>query len=156
VLKPDAKVVTMGGVALNAATKYLDNNIIPAVNTLPQLDAIRSAADATNASDVPVYLQVDSGMTRLGLDAMERQAVLDRPDELIGQRLNVKTVMSHLACADFVDPTLTNQQYDSFVDFTGRLASKLPYTFRRSLSNSYALYRDPKVHFAVVRPGLSL
>jgi alanine racemase len=163
-------VVAMGGVAHGRADEYLRHGITPVVNSLPQLKALRAAAESRLASGAagrhrrdapfPFFLQIDTGMTRLGLDADERASMLDRPQAAIGDALRLETVMSHFACADATDVTFTERQFDNFVAFTDALRSKLrgsaSAAFRRSLANSAGLFRDARYHMDLVRTGMSL
>jgi alanine racemase len=165
-----AAVVAMGGVAHGRADEYLRHGITPVVNSLPQLKALRAAAESRLASGAagrhrrdtpfPFFLQIDTGMTRLGLDAEERASMLDRPQAAIGDALRLETVMSHFACADATDVTFTERQFDNFVAFTDALRSELrgstSAAFRRSLANSAGLFRDARYHMELVRPGMSL
>lgn len=147
----------MGGVDIPRADVYVEERLTPAVNSLPQLEAMREAAKKTEDADV--WLQIDSGMTRLGLDRTERDAVLADAPAALGP-LKLAGVMSHLSCADEDDPSFTEMQYINFVSFTDALRDGLKGTpsagFKRALANSFGSFRDPKLHFDLVRPGIAL
>jgi alanine racemase len=168
-LREEAAVVVLDGVAHGRADEYLRHGITPVVNSMPQLKALRAAAESGLASGAaghrrdtpfPFFLQIDTGMTRFGLDADERASMLDRPQAAIGDALRLDTVMSHFAWAGATDATFAERQFDNFVAFTDALRLKLrgstSAAFRRSLANSAGLFRDARYHMELVRPGMSL
>lgn len=91
----------------------------------------------------PCDVMVDTGINRLGLPL---GAI---GDELVG-RLEVHTVMSHLACADEDHPlnaTQLERSREAFATIPAR---------RRSLANSAGIALGADYAFDLTRPGLSL
>ncbi|MDP2829936.1 MAG: alanine racemase [Sulfuricellaceae bacterium] len=106
-----------------------------------QADAI---LDAGLAPEIPVWLKLNTGMNRLGLQVGDFESVLGRLQNA-GARL---TLMTHFSRAD--EPGGTCAQLARFEGMTSALA--LP----RSMANSAALLSAPTTHADWVRPGIML
>ena len=117
--------------------------LIPVINDLGQLQQLRD-----HAPDLPCAIHFDTGMNRLGLDARETQAVIS---EGLLDGLEVRQIMSHLACADESDHALNQQQLDRFTEISRALPG-IP----ASLANSAGVLLGQDYHFNVTRPGLAL
>ena len=121
---------------------------IPVINSLEQAE--RWATTAEHLQRVlPAVLQIDSGMSRLGLQASE----VDQLAQRIGwfERINLRLVMSHLACADEAAHPANASQRKRFLE----LASRLP-AAPLSLANSAGAFLPKQFHLDLVRPGLAL
>jgi alanine racemase len=91
----------------------------------------------------PCDVMIDTGMNRLGLSPNEvRGGVLDR--------LNINTLMSHLACAD-EDVEMNVAQLSAFVEISRNIAAK-----RLSLANSAGICLGADYAFGLTRPGIAL
>ncbi|WP_339336386.1 alanine racemase [uncultured Maricaulis sp.] len=119
-------------------------SLFPVINDLGQLEALRQ-----QAPDLPFALHFDTGMSRLGLDADETDALIADPTRLDG--LHLRQIMSHLACADAPDHPLNARQQQRF-DRIRRAFPAIP----ASLSNSAGTVLGPDYHYDVLRPGLAL
>jgi alanine racemase len=96
-----------------------------------------------------LWLKVDTGMNRLGFrpeqfhDAWRRlQALHTAPMEL--------RVLTHLACADEADESITARQLARLAPLIAGLDVEL------SIANSAGILAQPSTHSAWVRPGLAL
>jgi alanine racemase len=105
-----------------------------------QIDALLQA----NTANLKVWLKINSGMNRLGIQPDELPAALLRLAQI---KANV-TLMTHFARADEVDGIA--EQFQLFNTLTHGM--QLP----RSLSNSAALLNYPETHSNWVRPGIML
>lgn len=121
--------------------------IIPVLNSREQVRRWADLAKAT-AARLPAVVQVDTGMSRLGMDA-EDVAWLAGAAALAD--LDVRYLMSHLACADADDGAVSALQRAEFE----RLAAMLP-PWPRTLANSAAALTDPQAHGDLVRAGIAL
>lgn len=72
------------------------HDLVPLLNSLPQLDAWRNLACKVDRP-LPAVLQVDTGMARLGLPPQGLDVGADDPERLRG--LALRFLMSHLASA---------------------------------------------------------
>src|SRR5699024_12844690 len=100
------------------------------------------------AQHMELWLKVDTGMHRLGLPPEQVPAVLKQ----LAQQpaVQVRGLMSHLACADENNHPLTAAQIATMQSLAQ--AVELPY----SIANSAALMRYPHALGALVRPGIML
>ena len=62
---PDAAIVILNGPDAGSAALIIEHGLTPALNSLAQLDAWRTAA--AGSPNNSAYLHVDTGMSRLGL-----------------------------------------------------------------------------------------
>jgi len=98
---------------------------------------------------VRVWLKIDSGMHRLGLDPERAPAAFQllRACPAVAPAVRL---MSHLARADERDCAYTRQQLHTFETATAGLPGE------RSLANSAGILGWPQTHFDWVRPGIML
>jgi alanine racemase len=114
----------------------LASDALPVLNSAEQVARWKQVAPHQ-----PCDLMIDTGMNRLGL----------RGDELAcAERLNIRTLMSHLACAD-EDHALNARQLQGFRDVVAQVPAQ-----RASLANSAGICLGREYAFDLVRPGLAL
>ena len=127
--------------------------LLPTVSTLDQARLFHSVASCSGTC-LPVHVNLDTGMSRLGVPWQEGVALIQAMLGLDG--LQVEGVYSHLAAADAVDPGLTKQQQQRFDHVLAALANQRPARFCRHLANSAATMTDSGLHYDMVRVGLAL
>ncbi len=112
------------------------------------LDQIRLFEKTKLAKPVVVWLKIDTGMHRLGIDHSVSLSALRR----VSDCLNTKQVvlMSHFASADEAANPSTQQQILLFTSLYQ------PFGLARSLANSAGILGFPSSHFDWVRPGIML
>lgn len=101
------------------------------------------------ARDFVVWLKVDTGMNRLGFRVEDARAALGRLRALSPALREIR-LLTHLACADDRDPSVTQQQLGRFAP----LAREAGLTC--SIANSAGLLAFPSARAQWVRPGLAL
>jgi alanine racemase len=108
-----------------------------------QLEILRAA----NVSDLSLWLKVDTGMHRLGIDLGAAASLASEIQQLA--QVDAVHWMTHLACADAPGDAATQAQLDAFATLpnVGGL---------RSAANSAAVLAWPQAHQDVIRPGVSL
>ena len=131
-----------------AEGEFLAHDLIPVLNSLPQVDAWTARAGRQGAA-LPALLQVDTGMSRLGLSAEELAIVASDQRRLDG--IALRYVMSHLACAEQQDHPMNRQQLAAFREALRALPQA-----RASLANSSGIFLDRDYHFDLARPGAAL
>jgi alanine racemase len=95
-----------------------------------------------------VWLKLDSGMHRLGLDEAALRACHGRLQG--AAQVGEINVLSHFACADERGHEMTERQLEAFLDL-------LDLDFaQRSLANSAAILTIPAAHMDWLRPGIML
>lgn len=147
-LPADADLLVLNGLTPGSEADAADRGIIPVLNTLSQVRAWAALA-AERGHALPAAIQLDSGMSRLGLSPDEVDAVVAEPTLLAS--IDLRLLMSHLACGDAADGAASDAQLAAFFARADRLPPA-----PRSLSNSAGSFLDPRFHFDVVRPGLAL
>lgn len=93
-----------------------------------------------------LWLKLDTGMHRLGLDAAQFRQVVQR----LGAGPHQLNLITHLASADELDSDCTTRQIRAFRDMTAGLA------WPASLANSAGLVAWPDSRADWVRPGIML
>lgn len=127
---PGSMIAVLNGFPPGAAPP----DIWPVVNSL--------AAAHAHAGRGPVLLHVDTGMARLGLEPAE---IADLPG------LDIRYLMTHLACADVPAHPLNASQRERFA----RVRALLP-GVPTSLANSSGIFLGPDFGSALARPGAAL
>ena len=98
---------------------------------------------------VQVWLKIDTGMHRLGIEASQAESVLNRLNESANVADGV-VLCTHFASADDLDSTQTQRQIVLFNEVCKTLPGK------RSAANSPGLLGWPDSHFDWIRPGYML
>ncbi len=120
--------------------------LIPVSNSTAQLSAWRATATRLGRQ-LPVAVQLDTGMSRLGIPPAELGQL--GADAFVG--LDLRLVMSHLACADDPDNPVNVRQRDAF----DRLRGNLP-PAPASLANSSGVFLGRSYWYDLARPGAAL
>ena len=121
------------------------NNIWSAVHSEHQIDAL---AAAILPVPVNVWLKMDSGMHRLGIEPRHYQAAYTRLRAL--PQVADITLMTHFACADDLRLDITQQQIAAFDRAVEGIDAP------HSLANSPATLAWPRARRDWLRPGLML
>lgn len=122
------------------------NNFQTIIHNEFQLNAIETAE---LDEPVHVWLKVDTGMHRLGIQPEEFEQYYHRLQSSKNVHENIR-IISHLGCADDVNDSKTKQQISLFNQLTKNIDAE------KSLSNSAAIVAWPETHYQWVRPGLML
>lgn len=142
---PEAEIFVLNGLPPGAAPLYRRHRLAPCLSDPGQVRAwIEHCAEAGR---LQAALHIDTGMTRLGLDIDDLDALdLDAVNALPGL-----VAMSHLACADEADHPLNRRQQAAFAEIRPRFPAA-----RASLANSSGLFLDGDFRFDLGRPGYAL
>jgi len=147
-LKSDIAVFILGGLYQGTEDFYVQHHLIPVLNSLPQIEAWTAHAKKLNKK-LPAMIQVDTGMNRLGLSMIEVQNLAQ--DRTLLAQLDLRGILSHFACSDEKDHTMSDEQAIAF-DHIATLFPDIP----KSLCNSSGIFRNEKWHYDLVRPGYAL
>jgi len=147
-LVPDARLFALDGLFPGAAPLLLAADVAPVLSSLAEVEEWACEAFRVGRA-VPAALQIDSGLNRLGLSAAEVKALAAKPEVLAA--LDLRLVMSHLACADDPSDPHNAKQRAAF----NRRRAMLP-PVPASLAASDGLMLGPPYHFDLVRPGYAL
>lgn len=146
-LTPDATLYVLNGLQPGAEPIAAEAGVTPVLNSLDQIDRWRNAARDLGRP-LPAALQFDTGMSRLGLPSEEAAELTASPERLTG--IDLRLIMSHLACADDLQAPSNPAQAAAFDAF----AAQYP-DVPRSLDNSGGAFL-PRGHRDVVRAGIAL
>ena len=145
---PDADIYILNGIMNGTASAMVEADLVPVLNDLTQISLWKGCCDAADRP-LPAALMLDTGMSRLGLDA-DQVSTLGSSPEVLGN-LDLKLVMSHLACADDASSDMNARQRTSF----DALRAKLP-DAPASLANSAGIFLGEDYHYDLTRPGICL
>ncbi len=141
-------VYVLNGLPPGAEAQAAAAGLVPVLNSAGQIAAWREAARRLGRK-LPAAVQVDSGMSRLGMAPAEVEAVAADPTAFEG--IDVRLVMSHLACADEPRHPANEAQRLAFE----ALRAKLP-AAPAALANSSGIFLGKPYHYDLARPGAAL
>jgi alanine racemase len=130
---------------------------------IPTISGIREAIICNNIAEnkhkkFVIHLKVDTGMTRLGCNCDEVKDLISKIDFL--ENISLKGIYSHLAIADkYLEKStkinFTEIQLNKFEKVLKDLGARNKHLCRH-LANSAGTISDSRLHFDMVRVGLSL
>lgn len=147
-LSGDAQIFVLNGLQPGNEASCSSMNIIPVVNSLEQLAQWSAHASATGKI-LPAALQIDTGMSRLGMSPAELTVLKTAPQLL--DRIKLSFIMSHLACADEPENEANGSQLLAMRD-VAEMFPDVPVSF----SNSGGFFLGADYHNAITRPGVAL
>jgi len=141
-------IIILNGLDPGSEAACADAGFIPALNSASQLAAWQTHARSA-ARPLPAALQVDTGMSRLGLS---HDAALEAAnDPALAQELDLQLLMTHLACGD---KPASGENEKQLRRFEG-IAAHFP-AVPKSISNSAGAFFPRTFHRDVVRAGVAL
>lgn len=146
-LPADAALYVLNGLMPGAETACADQNIIPVLNSADQITRWLELALARDER-LPAVLQFDTGMSRLGLSPAEHVAL---DCDQIKTALDVRFIMSHLACAN--EPL--NPANEDQLAGMREISAQFPHA-AVSFANSGGLFLSPEFRYQLARPGVAL
>lgn len=147
-LQPDATLYVLNGLQPGTEEACARDGILPVLNSLEQIENWGALA-ARQGRKLPALLQLDTGMSRLGLSASEFERLLENFALL--DNIDIKFVISHLASGDEPENAANARQLANMTVLLVRLP-KLPVAF----ANSGGSFLDKSYHFDLARPGVAL
>lgn len=147
-LPADSEIFVLNGMPGGTEEDFLASRLVPVLNSLREVGAWRDYA-LKRGHRLPAAVQVDSGMSRLGLPPRDVEAIASDPEML--RPFDLRLVLSHLACADEHEHAANEKQRGAF----DRLRSMLP-PAPASLANSSGIFLGSAYHYDLARPGAAL
>ncbi|MBB5705601.1 alanine racemase [Sphingopyxis panaciterrulae] len=148
VVGSDAAIVILNGLDPESEAVCAAVGAIPVLNSLLQVARWRAHARALGRP-LPAALQVDSGMSRLGLPPGD--AVALAADPVLPRELDLRLLMTHLACADEPGRAANGDQLAAF----RAVAAHFP-DVPASIANSGGVFLPADFHADLARPGVAL
>jgi alanine racemase len=145
---PDIALTPLNGLPPGSEAEAQRHNITPVVYDLATLERVRALAHKTEKK-IAVTLFFDTGINRLGFTAWEQERLIN--DATLLQGVEVRTIMSHLACADEPTHELNGKQLANFRE----IAPLFPQA-KKSFANSPSVFLSKDYHFDQVRTGRAL
>ncbi len=145
----DAVIYVLNGPWGAEPRDFIAGGFVPILNSLSDIAHWSAAAKADNRRH-PALLHLDTGMNRLGLSAKEAESLSRDKSALLS--LDIRYIMSHLACADEPDHPKNREQLALFRRLTDALSMPCRYSF----ANSAGIFLGPDYHFDLARPGCAL
>jgi alanine racemase len=147
-LLPAPWIAVLNGCPAGREAEFIAHDLTPVINALD--DGARwQAAGRTVGRALPAILHIDTGMSRLGLDAAELATLRHEPARLAG--IDWHYIMSHLTAAEQPDPAESRAQASRF----SAIAAHFP-GMRTSLANSSGLFLGDIAKSDLARPGIAL
>ena len=147
-LPADRTIYVLHGPPPGTAQDFVRHELRPVLNDPGQVQEWRALA-RTLGRELPAAIQLDTGMSRMGIAPSDLAAMSTESDWLAGVRPAL--VMSHLACADEPEHPLNEAQRRRFES----LREVLP-GVPASLANSSGIFLGPDYHYDLLRPGAAL
>lgn len=144
----DADIFVLNGLDPGSDAACADAGFLPVLNSRSQVERWRALARREGRA-LPAALQVDSGMSRLGLPPAE--AVGLAADPAFAREVDLRLLMTHLACADEPGNPANAAQCVAF----GAVRTHFP-AVPASIANSGGAFLPPDYHQDLARPGVAL
>ena len=140
---PDAMLAVLGGLLPGSEPEYLARGIVPVLGSLGEIDAWAKTGTAS------AILHIDTGMSRLGLDARELAILQHDHSRLRG--IDLRYIMTHLVSAEAAHDPLNHAQRRRFAE----ACASLP-TAATSIANSSGIFLGENFGSDLARPGAAL
>ena len=147
-LLPGALLGVLNGLIPGSEAEFLAHGILPVLGSLAEIDAWTATARHAGRK-LPAILHVDTGMSRLGLNAQELAILQDDHARLDG--LDLRYLMTHLVSSEIADDPLNNLQCERFAAACARLPPA-----PRSFANSSGIFLGEACGSDLARPGAAL
>lgn len=143
----EAEIYLLNGVVEGSESDFDHFDITPVLNSLAEIE--RWSSHAKKSGNRKGILNLDTGMSRLGLDTRELDTFAEKPE--LADGIEITYVMSHLACADDRTSAMNPGQRSLFDEYRIRLGLK-----KASFANSAGILLGPEYHYNLVRPGAAI
>jgi alanine racemase len=148
IVPADSTIYVLHGPPPGTAADFIAHGLTPVLNDPGQVREW-SALCARLGRRLAAAVQVDSGMSRMGLSNADLDALGDPRDWLAA--FEPVLLMSHLACADVPGHPMNARQRARF----DAIRAQFP-AMPASLANSSAVFLGPDFRYDLVRPGAAL
>ncbi len=161
---PGARVLVIGGVFRGQGADVVRHKLTPVVWDPWQFDELENAARAENVRSLSIQIEIDTGMSRQGVDPAGLALLLSRFHR--GSPLRLEGLMTHLFAADESDGQVTEVQLLRMEEVLRRVEAAGIHAGLLNVGNSSALLAGNAARIAalsakygmktLMRPGLAL
>ena len=132
----------------------VDYVLQPVIYSPLLLEQLQQFLFKEGSRQLPVHLEINSGMNRLGFEPSQLDDVLQKMNT---ELFKVVSVFSHFASSE--DPqhdAFSSSQFEIFLDACKKIETALPYPFLKHIANTAAAERYPEWQLDMVRLGIGL
>lgn len=101
-----------------------------------------------------IHIKIDTGTSRLGFLANQSSNIIKKISEL--KNINIEGIYSHLSDAENINQSITNLQNAKFLKLLDQLKKQKIIIKYKHLACSAAIILNKKVHYNMVRTGISI
>ncbi len=130
-----------------------EHEVTPVLTALSSADQLGRIARSLGKL-IPVHVEVDTGMSRTGIDW--RRAGEEIRSMAACEGIRVEGIMTHFSCADHGSQDFSREQLRRFQQVLDGLPGELSGRLLVHASNSAAVMNLPEARFNLVRPGIWL
>jgi len=141
-------IYVLNGFYEGYAEAYMAQRLIPVLASFIEIEDY-TALGETEGRKLPAFLKFNTRMNRLGFGSVEQEELWRDLSRLDG--IEVRGVMSHMACGDEPNHPLNEKQCGLFEEIAGHFPEAV-----KSLCNSPSVFADAKYNFDMVRVGAAL
>ncbi|HEY8388802.1 MAG TPA: bifunctional UDP-N-acetylmuramoyl-tripeptide:D-alanyl-D-alanine ligase/alanine racemase [Parasegetibacter sp.] len=135
--------------------QLLQYDLEPDIFSFDMLDELENFYRRHGETSVPVHIELETGMNRLGFNLADVEKLALRLKQ--SGIFRVKSVFSHLAASeDAQHDSYSLTQYRLLVEACRKMEEILGYSFLRHISNTGAIVRHPDMQLDMVRIGIGL
>ena len=132
----------------------LQYNLEPVVYSVRLLDTVDQYFKREGVRDVPVHIEIETGMNRLGFPVHEVDALAKKLNDT---SFRVQSVFSHLAASEEPQQDeFTSKQGALLLEAAGRIQQVCNYPVLKHIANTAAILRHPELQMDMVRLGIGL
>ena len=161
---PNARILVIGGVFSGQGPDVVRHKLTAVAWEPDHLEELESAARAVGARSLSIHVEIDTGMSRQGVDPQKIDEIIARFNRSFPLRL--EGLMTHLFAADEADERITQSQLTRLDDVLGRIKAAGIHAGYLNVGNSAALLAGQADVIAalaarhemkaMMRPGLAL
>lgn len=144
------RLILLGGCSKTQAGEAVGLNCEVVIS---DLETAKALAGKAGRKPVAVHLKINTGMTRLGVDADDAVILYKKAAAL--SKIKIASLMTHFAAADS-DKVMTNNQIALFDDITSAIKASGDNLPPRSAANTAAIFLHPEARYDVCRPGIGV
>lgn len=142
---PDATIHVLNGLVPGSAAALIAARLVPVLASPAEVEDWAAASHGAQ----PSFVQVDTGMNRLGLSHAEAAALARKPDLVAA--CGATHLLSHLVMAEVAEAPLNRLQWQRF----SALKALFP-QLKGTLANSAGTVLGREFAFDLARPGIAL
>ncbi|MBQ7092819.1 MAG: alanine racemase [Clostridia bacterium] len=153
-------ILILGYTPAEYAAELAQHDITQTVYDMESAKALSTEAAKAGVT-IDAHVKVDTGMSRIGIYAQNKEAASAAAEEIEGiyslPNLVVKGVYTHFSVADDMDQTrYTNWQLSNYKAVLDALSAKGIHPELRHAGNTAAIMNHPDSHFDMIRAGIML